>query len=97
MGEFHRKLGEIGIVVNSLIFNRAHWPEAGEPPEDLPRETMEIVRALNSKWNEACEMEKKLVDRVSEAWGALDNVGAVPILPGGVGRIESLDRIGSYL
>ena len=95
--EFYRKLGEIGIAVNSLIFNRAHWPEAGEPPEALPKETREIVRALNSRWNEAYEREKRLVDRVSEAWVALDTVGAVPILPCGAGRIESLDRIASYL
>ncbi len=95
--EFYKKLGEIGIAVNSLIFNRAHWPEADEPPEDLPRETMETVRALNSRWNEAFKREKKLVDRVSEAWGALDTVSAVPILPCGAGRIDSLDRIASYL
>lgn len=95
--EFYGKLGEIGIAVNSLILNRAHWPQAGDPPEALPGEMREIVLALNSSWNVACEREKNLIDRVSGAWGVLDTVSAVPILPCGADRIESLDRIGSYL
>ena len=75
----------------------AHWPRAGAPPSELDAELRQQLAPLTREWNAAHERERVLVDQVRAAWTGLEAVVVIPLLPDGAVRIESLDRIGSYL
>jgi anion-transporting ArsA/GET3 family ATPase len=95
--EFRQRLAQLGLAVDAVIFNRAHWPRVPDPPGDLPPDTARDVGRINERWNAAFDREADLVRRVREAWEGLSSVTVVPLLPEGATRVASLKRIGSYL
>lgn len=95
--ELKQRLSQIGLAVDAVIFNRAHWPKAGDPPLRLDPESFEETKRLNRAWNEAFERESHLIDRVRVGWEGLEAVSVVPIIPSGAPRIEALDRIWNHL
>jgi anion-transporting ArsA/GET3 family ATPase len=95
--EFRQRLAQLGLRVDAVVFNRAHWPRADAPPIRLPDAAANELRALNERWNSSCDREAALVRRVREGWDGLAAVGLVPLLPEGATRVSSLTRIGGYL
>jgi len=80
-----------------VIFNRAHFPLAGDPPAEIEAGAAAWIRRQNAAWNQAFAAESGIIDRVRNAWEGLDAVAVVPLLPEGATRIASLDRLGRYL
>jgi anion-transporting ArsA/GET3 family ATPase len=95
--QFRQRLFELGLVVDVVAFNRAHWPQADAPPPELDAGLVAELEPLTREWNADHERERVLVDQVRAAWAGLEAVVVVPLLPEGAVRIDSLDRIGSYL
>jgi anion-transporting ArsA/GET3 family ATPase len=95
--QFRQRLAQLGLAVDAVVFNRAHWPRADDPPPGTSRAVVREVSEVNRAWNEAHESEAALVKRVREAWDGLAAVAVVPLLPDGATRVASLERIGTYL
>jgi anion-transporting ArsA/GET3 family ATPase len=95
--EFRQRLAQLGLAVDAVVFNRAHWPRVGEPPRSVPREAAREIQLVNDRWNVAHDLEAELIRRVREAWDGLSSVSVVPLLPEGATRVDSLEQIGGYL
>ena len=95
--ELRHRLSQIGLAVDAVVFNRAHWPRAADPPTHLEPIALEATRRLNADWNEAFERESSLIERVRIGWEGLKAVSVVPLIPSGAPRIEALNQIGKYL
>jgi anion-transporting ArsA/GET3 family ATPase len=95
--EFRQRLAQLGLAVDAVVFNRAHWPSAEDPPPSLPAEVTREIERVNRRWNVAHEREADLIRRVREGWDGLSSVSVVPLLPGGATRVDSLELIGGYL
>ncbi|MCP4677012.1 MAG: ArsA family ATPase [Deltaproteobacteria bacterium] len=97
--DFRNRLSRLGLTVDAVIFNRAHWPrvDAGLAPSELDADLTDQVRRLNEDWNAAHDLETAFIERVRKAWHGLESVVVVPLLPEGATRVASLDRIGDYL
>jgi anion-transporting ArsA/GET3 family ATPase len=95
--DFHDRLSGLGLAVDAVVFNRAHWPRAEDPPKDLDEKTREKILEINSSWNQAHDFEQEIVMRVRKAWEGLGAVIVVPQIPQGANRVESLDQLGEYL
>jgi anion-transporting ArsA/GET3 family ATPase len=90
---FRQRLDGLGLGVDAVLFNRAHWPEV--PP--APPEASAWIREQNVAWNEAHRREREIVDLVREAWVGLGSVCVVPRLEEGADRVRSLDVMAGYL
>jgi len=95
--ELRQRLAQLGLAVDAVVFNRAHWPRVGDPPPDVGAEAAREIAAVNERWNAAHDQEAELIRRVRDAWDGLGAVSVVPLLPEGASRVESLQRIGGYL
>ncbi len=97
--DFRNRLSRLGLGVDAVVFNRAHWPcvDANLVPSELDDDLAAQVKRLNEEWNISHDHEAAYVERVQKAWRGLESVVVVPLLPEGATRVASLDRIGSYL
>jgi len=95
--EFRQRLAQLGLAVDAVVFNRAHWPRADDPPATVSPQLAREVQLVNDRWNVAHDLEADLIRRVREAWDGLSSVSVVPLLPEGATRVASLERIGGYL
>ncbi|MDJ0765011.1 MAG: ArsA-related P-loop ATPase [Myxococcota bacterium] len=95
--EFRDRLASLGLTVDAIIFNRAHWPRAGDPPDHLDAVLRQEIVRINEHWNKSHDSETPLVERVKKAWDGQEIVIRVPILPSGVTRLAALDHLGHYL
>ncbi|MCP4604057.1 MAG: ArsA family ATPase [Proteobacteria bacterium] len=95
--EFKYRLSQLGLSVDAILFNRAHWPRVENPPADLDTETEQEIMRLNAAWNASYDVEKRFIERVRKAWEGLESVVTIPHIPEGATRIESLDHLGRYL
>jgi anion-transporting ArsA/GET3 family ATPase len=92
---FRRHLSKMDLGVDSIIFNRAHWPKADKPPRNLlDRKAAKEAKQLRDIWNASYDLEQAFVSLVQNDWTELNSVATVPILPEGVMHIASLDKIG---
>lgn len=94
---FRDRLSELGLAVDAIVFNCAHWPKAPDPPADLPRDISAPLSNINAKWNQLFAAEEEFIGRVKNAWEEIHSVVIVPRLPEGANRIESLLKLGDYL
>ena len=94
---FRDRLAELGLAVNAVIFNCAHWPLADDPPDNIPEEVVREILKINAGWNRSYYEEQEFISRVQAAWEGLDAVVTVPRLPEEATRVESLFRISDYL
>jgi anion-transporting ArsA/GET3 family ATPase len=95
--DFRAHLAELGLSVDAIIFNRAHWPNVEDPPNDLSPDALSEATALVDEWNNAYRNEKTFIEQVRQAWKGLESVTVIPLLPDGASRVESLDHIAEYL
>jgi anion-transporting ArsA/GET3 family ATPase len=94
---FHDRLSGLGLTVNAVLFNRAHWPMADTPPSTVEQDVHLQILEYNKHWNTMYEREKLFIRRIQKGWNDLESVVTIPILPEGASRIESLNQIARYL
>jgi anion-transporting ArsA/GET3 family ATPase len=94
--EFRHRLFQLGMNVDGVIFNRAHWPKTSALPDDLDVDRAREISQLNRAWDQAFDQENVLIQRVQQAWEGLRSVAVIPLLPDGATRIDSLNQIGRY-
>lgn len=95
--DFKDRLKTLGLHVDAVIFNRAHWPQAQDPPKHLGSSELSEVLSINEKWNESFFREEALIGRVHKAWSGKSVIIRVPVLPDEATRVDSLDRLGRFL
>ncbi len=95
--EFRHRLHQLGLMVDGVIFNRAHHPQAPPPPDIVDSDIAGEMERINREWNSAFNQERVMIDRVRDAWDGLEAVTIVPLLAEGATRVDSLDQIGNYL
>jgi anion-transporting ArsA/GET3 family ATPase len=94
---FRRHLSKMNLGVDSIVFNRAHWPKADKPPRNLlDRKAVKQAKQLRDIWNASYDLEQALVNQVQKDWAELNSVATIPILPEGVTHIASLDHMAQY-
>ncbi len=94
---FHRRLSKIDLAVDSIVFNRTHWPKADTPPKDLKnRKAAREAKQLRDNWNADYDLEQALLKQLHREWADLNSITTIPILAEGVAHLAALDRMGQY-
>ena len=94
---FKDRLALLGLRVNAVIFNCAHYPRVPDPPKHLPADVLEKIHEINAEWNRAHDAENTFIQTVHKGWEGLESMVIVPRLPEDATRVESLFRLADYL